>query len=253
MQAVILAGGLGTRLSELTNKIPKPLVEIGNKPILIHIIEHYIKYGVKDFIIAAGYKQELIKRFFLEFKDSQSNLKISYPSGAYQSLDVSLEEFNVSVIDTGLNTMTGGRIKRLEKYLDNDFFLTYGDGLSNVNLESLNKLHVEKMAIATLTTANIPSRFGLVKVENNLVSEFEEKPQIPNSKVNAGFFVMKKEILQYIQNDQSVLEIDVLPKLASKKKLAAYEHNGFWQAMDSLRDQKMLNNLWENGNPPWST
>ncbi len=221
MKCVILAGGRGTRLSELTNKIPKPMVKVKGKPILIHIINHYRKYGIKKFIIAAGYKKEIIKKFFKK---------------------VSIKNCDIQVVNTGIHTMTGGRIKRLKKYLLNKTFLmTYGDGLSNVNIKSLIKFHKKNKKIATLTAVRPPARFGAIKISTKkTVTYFKEKSNLDEGWVNGGFFVFEPKLFDFIKNDKTFLEREPLQKISKLKQLYAFKHTGFWQCMDTLRDKELL-------------
>ena len=219
MKVVILAGGKGSRLSELTKKIPKPMVKIKNIPIIIHIMEHYAKYGFKDFIIAAGFKSKIIKNFFKKKK----------------------KDWKVQVVDTGINTFTGGRIKRLRKYLNKErFFLTYGDGVSNVNLKKLLSFHINKKAIATLTAVRPPARFGAIKIVKNKVTVFREKSNLDVGWINGGFFVFENEIFDLIKSDKTVLEETPLTKLGKSRKLFAFKHKNFWQCMDTIRDKEIL-------------
>lgn len=220
MKVVILAGGLGTRLPEYTKKIPKPMVKINNKPILIHIINHYIKFGFKDFIIAAGYKANVIKRYF----------KLS-----------PIKKCKVQVIDTGVKSMTGGRLKRLKKYLgDNTFMMTYGDGLSNIDLRELLKFHRKYKKLITLTAVRPPARFGGIKISGPKVKYFKEKSSLDEGWINGGFFVMEPEIIKFIKNDSTILERYPLEKICKLKKLGAYKHYKSWQCMDTVRDKKNL-------------
>ena len=219
MKVIILAGGLGTRLSELTKKIPKPMVKINKLPIIIYIINHYLKYGFKEFIIASGYKSNFIKNFF------KKNLK----------------KINIKVINTGLNTMTGGRVKRLEQEIGNKtFLLTYGDGISNVDIDKLINFHKKNNFLCTLTAVRPPARFGAIKIDGKLVNYFKEKSKLDEGWINGGFFVCEPSILKFIKNDKTFLEKEPLSKLSKKKKLGAYKHYGFWQCMDTLRDKIIL-------------
>ena len=219
MKVVLLAGGFGTRLSEYTNTIPKPMVKINGKPILLHIIKFYAKYGFKNFYIALGYKGEIIRKFF---KKKISNL-------------------NINLVDTGKNTMTGGRLKRLKKYIGKEtFMMTYGDGLCNVNLNKLLKFHKKNRKLATLTAVRPPARFGAVKLKGNYVSSFKEKSSLDEGWINGGFFVIEPEFLKFIKNDNTYLEREPLEKISKKKQLAAFKHNGFWQCMDTKRDKDKL-------------
>ena len=230
MKAVILAGGYGTRISEESNIIPKPLIEIGGKPILWHIMKIYSAYKIDDFIICLGYKGEKIKEYFEQF-DSKL--------------------WNIQLIDTGLDTMTGGRLKRIQDKIDDTFCLTYGDGVSNVNLNNLIKFHNEKKSLATLTAIHPPERFGVLNLSGDYVKEFHEKHTDESSWINGGFFVFEPEIFDYLQNDSTVLERAPLETLAKEQKLAAFKHNGFWHPMDTLRDKKHLEDLWTSEKAPW--
>ena len=232
MKAVILAGGYGTRISEESNIIPKPLIEIGGKPILWHIMKIYSAYKIDDFIICLGYKGEKIKEYFEQF-DSKL--------------------WNIQLIDTGLDTMTGGRLKRIQDKIDNTFCMTYGDGVSDVNLNNLLTFHKEKKSVATLTAIHPPERFGVLNLSGDYVTEFHEKHTGESSWINGGFFVFEPEIFDYLQNDSTVLERAPLETLAKEQKLAAFKHNGFWHPMDTLRDKKHLEDLWTSEKAPWKT
>ena len=232
MKAVILAGGYGTRISEESNIIPKPLIEIGGKPILWHIMKIYSAYKIDDFIICLGYKGEKIKEYFEQF-DSKL--------------------WNIQLIDTGLDTMTGGRLKRIQDKIDNTFCMTYGDGVSDVNLNNLLTFHKEKKSLATLTAIHPPERFGVLNLSGDYVTEFHEKHTGESSWINGGFFVFEPEIFDYLQNDSTVLERAPLETLAKEQKLAAFKHNGFWHPMDTLRDKKHLEDLWTSEKAPWKT
>ncbi len=219
MKVVILAGGFGTRISEYTKIIPKPMVKIGKYPILVHIMKHYVKFGLNDFVIALGYKGDVIKEYFKKNK---------FP-------------WNVTLVNTGLRTMTGGRIKRLKKYLnDSTFLLTYGDGLSNLNLKKLIQFHKKKKKLITLTAVRPPARFGFIKLKNDYVDYFKEKSQVDEGWINGGFFVIEPKFLKYIQNDNTYLEKSPLEKVTKNKQLVAYKHFGFWQCMDTVRDKIIL-------------
>tara|TARA_A100001011_G_scaffold269488_1_gene278716 strand:- start:6978 stop:7655 length:678 start_codon:yes stop_codon:yes gene_type:complete len=222
MKVVILAGGMGTRMSELTKTIPKPMVKIKNKPILIHIMEHYSNMGFNEFFIALGYKGHVIKKFF---KGKNFNWK-------------------VHLIDTGKNTMTGGRVKRLKKYLKNErFFLTYGDGISNVNIRKLLKFHKKHKKSVTLTAVRPPARFGSIKLKHNKVKIFKEKSKLDEGWINGGFFVFEPDIFKYIKNDQIYLEREPLEIFSKKKQLMAFKHHGFWQCMDTKRDKQLIEKI----------
>ena len=220
MKCVILAGGKGTRLSELTHKIPKPMVKILGKPILCHIMFHYAKFGIKEFIIAAGYKKKILLNYFKKKK---------FP------------KFKINIIDTGLNTMTGGRLKRLREYLNEEtFMMTYGDGLSNVNLNRLLKFHYKHKKICTLTAVRPPARFGAIKIKKNKVTYFKEKSKLDSGWINGGFFVFEPSIFKYIKADNTFLEKEPLQKISKNKQLYAYKHYGYWQCMDTLRDKIII-------------
>ena len=219
MKVVILAGGSGTRLSEYTKSIPKPMVKIGDKPILVHIMKLYAKYGFKEFIIALGYKGNLIKKYF-------KNKKFNW---------------NIKLVDTGLNTMTGGRLKRLKNIIGNQrFLMTYGDGISNINLKKLLRFHIKNNKLVTLAAVRPPARFGAIKLNGNLVNYFKEKSKLDEGWINGGFFVMEPEFLKFIKGDKTFLEREPLEKLSKKNELIAYKHKNFWQCMDTLRDKKIL-------------
>ena len=225
MKVILLAGGFGTRLSGYTKTIPKPMVEVGGQPMLIHIMKQYAKYGFKDFYIALGYRGELIKKFF--------NKKFF--------------DWNINLVETGENTMTGGRLKRLKKYVGKTtFMMTYGDGISNVNLGKLIKFHKKNNKLVTLTAVRPPARFGALKLKGNSVSYFKEKSKLDEGWINGGFFVMEPEFLKFIKNDNTYLEREPLEKVTKKKQLAAYKHEGFWQCMDTKRDKDELNRIFSN-------
>ena len=230
MKAVILAGGFGTRISEESDRIPKPLIEIGGKPILWHIMKIYLAHKIDDFVICLGYKGEKIKEYFEQF-DSKL--------------------WNIQLIDTGVDTMTGGRLKRIQGEIDNTFCVTYGDGVSDVNLNNLITFHKEKKSLATLTAIHPPERFGVLNLSGDYVKEFHEKHTGESSWINGGFFVFEPEIFDYLQNDSTVLERAPLETLAKEQKLAAFKHNGFWHPMDTLRDKKHLEGLWASEKAPW--
>jgi len=222
MKVIILAGGFGTRLSEYTKTIPKPMIDINGKPILFHIMKQYANYGFKNFYIALGYKGEVIKRFFKR----------------------KFFDWNIHLIETGKNTMTGGRLKRLKKYIGKEtFMMTYGDGLSNVNLKKLLKFHKKNKKLVTLTAVRPPARFGALKLKGNQVSYFKEKSKLDEGWINGGFFVMEPTFFKFIKNDNTYLEREPLEKVTSKKQLVAFKHNGFWQCMDTKRDKDKLHNL----------
>lgn len=254
MKVVILAGGLGTRIAEETDRIPKPMVEIGGQPILWHIMKHYASHGHNEFIIALGYKGEVIKRFFLERASLQDSFSIDLETGAVTPHGEAREDWLVHLVDTGLGSSTGGRIKRVREYIDDErFMMTYGDGVSNVDLSALLSLHERTGRIVTLTAVRPPARFGGLIFEGDLISQFTEKPQIGEGWINGGFMVMEPKVFDYIPSDLTNLETDVLERLATEGQLAAYRHDDFWQCMDTLRDKRALESLWRQENPPWKT
>lgn len=251
MKTVILAGGLGTRLSEETALKPKPMVEIGEMPILWHIMKYYSKFEINEFIICLGYKGYLIKEFFANYNLHASEVTIDLQKNKISFDQKISESWKITLVETGLDTMTGGRLKRIEKYVDDAFCCTYGDGLSDVNITNLIKFHKEKKKKATLTAIQPPGKFGALKLENEKVIEFIEKPKGDNSWINGGFFVFDKDIFDYITNDKTILEKDVLPILAKENQINAFRHGGFWQPMDTVRDKKILEELWIRDNAPW--
>jgi glucose-1-phosphate cytidylyltransferase len=254
MKVIILAGGMGSRLAEETEIRPKPMVEIGGKPILWHIMMHYYKYGFKDFIIALGYKGVYIKKYMSDYSTLNSNLTINIKNGEIRMHGSSNPDWTVELVDTGLHTQTGGRIKRLAPYVNNEtFLLTYGDGVSNVDLNKLLAFHQSHDKPATLTAVRPPARFGYMKFKGDQISLFTEKPQIGEGWINGGFYVLEPEIFNYIDKDETIWERDPLEKLAHEGRLMAYRHNDFWQCMDTLREKYILENIWESGNAPWKT
>ena len=253
MKVALLAGGLGTRLSEETDLLPKPLVEIGGRPLLWHIMRHYAAHGLREFVIAAGYKGELIKRYFLDYAALNGSLTIDIASGEVRSHDDPAEDWTVHVIDTGDDTGTGGRVKRLEPLLgDATFMATYGDGVSDVDLEALLAFHRAQGRIATVTAVRPPARFGGLVFEGDLVKDFTEKPQIGEGWINGGFLVFEPAVFDYLEGDSTSLEADALERLAEDGQLAAFRHDRFWQCMDTLRDKRLLESLWNSGNVPWT-
>lgn len=252
MKIVILAGGLGTRLAEETEIIPKPMVEIGDRPILWHIMKTYAHYGFNDFFIALGYKGDYIKRYFLEYSYLNSSMTINLKNGQIDTHDNKAEDWQIHLMDTGLGTMTGGRIKRLQPWLENEtFMVTYGDGVSNINMKKLLDFHKSRNCIATVTAVRPPARFGGLIFNGDYVAHFTEKPQAGEGWINGGFLVFEPEIFDYLKGDDDGLEVALLEKLAEKGELAAYRHDDFWQCMDTLRDKYRLKELWDTGNPPW--
>lgn len=252
MKVVILAGGLGTRLTEETEVKPKPMVEIGGKPILWHIMKHYAYYGFDDFFIALGYKGEIIKRYFLDYYNVNGSMTINLADGEIQTHSKECENWTVHLMDTGLDTYTGGRVNKLAPWLNGGtFMVTYGDGVSDIDLQDLLKFHRFHGRIATIAAVRPPARFGGLIFNGDLISEFTEKPQIGEGWINGGFLVFEPAIFDYLEGDHSSLEADALERLAADGQLAAYRHDRFWQCMDTLRDVYLLQNLWQSGNPPW--
>ena len=254
MKVVILAGGLGTRLSEETEIRPKPMVEIGGHPILWHIMRHYAFYNHNEFFIALGYKGEVIRRYFLDYHYmSRELVTVELGSGKVEVSGNDVDEnWIVHLPNTGQLTNTGGRVKRMKPWLSNEtFMMTYGDGVSSVNLDELLRFHKERGCIATMTAVRPSARFGTLELENDSVVSFVEKSQIKEGWINGGFFVFEPAIFDYINGDETVMEADVLEQLASEGQLAAYLHDGFWQCMDTLRDKRLLESLWQSGQAPW--
>lgn len=252
MKVVILAGGFGTRLAEETEIIPKPMVEIGGRPILWHIMKHYAHYGFKEFVIALGYKGEVIKRYFLDYHILNSSMAVNLSNGDIQIHDKRSEDWVVHLIDTGLSALTGGRVKRLEPWLkDETFMVTYGDGVSDIDLRDLLRFHRSHGRLATVTAVRPPARFGGLIFDGDLVVDFTEKPQIGEGWINGGFLVLEPAIFDYLSGDQSSLEADALEQLAADNQLAAYRHGRFWQCMDTLRDKRLLESLWQKERAPW--
>lgn len=252
MKVVILAGGFGSRLAEETEIKPKPMVEIGGRPILWHIMKHYAHHGFRDFYIALGYKGEVIKRYFMDYYTLTGNMMINLSKGEVEVQNKECEGWTVHLIDTGLNTYTGGRVKRLEQWLKNEtFMVTYGDGVSDINLHSLLGFHRSHGRLATVTAVRPPARFGGLIFDGDLVAEFTEKPQIGEGWINGGFLVFEPGVFTYLKGDETSLEGDLLEQLATEGQLAAYRHDSFWQCMDHLRDVRLLESLWQSGKPPW--
>ena len=252
MKVVILAGGFGTRLSEETEVTPKPMVEIGGRPILWHIMKHYAHYGFNEFFIALGYKGMEIKRYFLDYYTLNADITVGLASGETQLESKEPEDWTVHLIDTGLQTLTGGRVKRLEAMLrDGTLMVTYGDGVSDINLQDLLRCHRSHGRLATVTAVRPPARFGGLVFDGDMVVRFTEKPQIGEGWINGGYLVLEPGAFEYLKGDQTSLEADTLERLAADGQLAAYRHEGFWQCMDTIRDKRLLERLWQSGDPPW--
>ncbi len=254
MRVVILAGGMGTRLQEETTTRPKPMVEIGGKPILWHIMKHFAHHQCDDFYLALGYMGDFIKDFFLDRYNLAGNLSIDFARGSIKRTEVELDRWNVNLIDTGLNTLTGGRLLRLRRWLcDGTFMLTYGDGVSNVDITKLLAFHRQRGKLATVTAVRPPARFGGLTIEDGIVNCFTEKSVKGEGWINGGFLVFEPGIFDYLSHDMESLELDALNRVAADGQLAAYEHDGFWQCMDTLRDKHYLESLWQSGESPWRT
>lgn len=251
MKVVLLAGGLGTRLSEETELRPKPMVEIGGRPILWHILKHYAAYDFKEFVIALGYKGDEIKRYFHEYHRLTGSQTVSLRTGEVQRHGSGLEDWTLHLMDTGLHTMTGGRVRRLAPLLTETFMVTYSDGVSNVDLQALLRFHKAQGRLATVTAVRPPARFGGLLFDGDQISQFTEKPQAGEGWINGGFIVFEPEIFSYLSHDSDSMEVNLLEKLAEDKQLSAYKHEGFWQCMDTLRDKRQLEALWERGDAPW--
>ncbi len=252
MKVGILAGGLGTRLSEETVEKPKPMVEIGGRPIMWHIMMHYAHYHFTDFVIALGYKSEIIKKYMADYYSLNSNLTVNLRSGKIDIHESYKPDWNVELIDTGVYTNTGGRIKRLAPYLGNDtFMLTWGDGVADINLAELLAFHRRHGKLATLTAVRPPARFGHLALDGNQIVEFSEKPQTGEGWINGAFFVLEPGVFDYIEGDETQWEKAPLENLAKDGQLMAYCHTSFWQCMDTLRDKRLLESLWESDDTPW--
>lgn len=253
MKAVILAGGFGTRLSEETEVKPKPMIEIGGKPILWHIMKIYTAHGITDFIICLGYKGYIIKEYFANYSLHMSDVVCDMRENRMEIYHQTVEPWRITLIDTGETSMTGGRLKRVRKYLDDtNFCFTYGDGLSDLNIRETIRFHLANKTLATVTAVQPPGRFGAIRYHGNRVIGFEEKPQGDGGGwINGGFFVLSSQVLDYIAHDQMPWEQEPMRRLAEENQMSVYFHEGFWQPMDTLRDKRQLEELWRSGNPPW--
>ena len=253
MKVILLCGGYGTRLGEETQLKPKPMVEIGGKPILWHIMKIFEKHNMQDFHLALGYKADFIKDYFLKYNSLNNDFSVNLKSGKIEFNDIIEENWNINLTDTGLNTMTGGRLLRLKESLKNEetFMLTYGDGVSNVDLTRLLEFHKSHGKIATVTAVRPPVRFGELIINDNKVEEFAEKPQAGKGWINGGFFVFNKEIFNYIEDDSIMLEREPLEKLSKMGELMAYKHDDFWQCMDTIREKEILECLLNSNSAPW--
>jgi glucose-1-phosphate cytidylyltransferase len=255
MKVVILAGGVGTRLAEETEIKPKPMVEIGGKPILWHIMKHYSHYGFKDFIIALGYKGDYIKKYFMDYASLNSDITINMKTGKVKKKNESDEDWNIQLVDTGIESLTGTRIKKLQPYIGKEtFMMTWGDGVSDVDLNKLLAFHKSHGKLVTLTAVHPPARFGHLDIKNGQIKEFSEKPQTKEGRINGAFFVLEPGVFKYIPREGNIQwERGPMQKLAQDGQLMAFEHDSFWQCMDTLRDKKVLEDLWAAGNAPWKT
>jgi len=253
MKAVILAGGYGTRISEETDNIPKPMIRIGQKPLLWHIMKMYSFHGITDFVICCGYKGYVIKEYFSNYFLHMSDVTFCMKNNKMEVHHERSEPWTVTLVDTGENTMTGGRIRRIEQYIKDDeaFCLTYGDGVSNINITELINFHKQQQTLATLTAVHPPARFGALDISNGKVNSFKEKPQGDGNRINGGFFVLSPKVIDLIKDDSIVWEQYPMQTLAQKGEMSAFEHNDFWQPMDTLRDKNHLEELWETGESPW--
>jgi len=253
MKVGILAGGHGTRLAEETEIKPKPMVEIGGRPILWHIMMHYSCFGHREFVVALGYKGEVIKRYMVDYCSLNSNMTINLKNGRVDLHDTDgVQDWTVQLIDTGLHTMTGGRIKRLQPYMGNEtFMLTWGDGVSTVDLHRLLAFHRAHGRLATMTAVRPPARYGHMEFDGDRIREFTEKPQTAEGWINGAFFVMEPQVFDYIEGDETQFEKEPLERLAADAELMAYKHDGFWQCMDTRRDKYVLEKLWDSGEAPW--
>ena len=253
MKAVILAGGLGTRLSEETDLKPKPMIEIGGRPILWHIMKTYSVHGINDFIICCGYKGYVIKEYFSNYFLHMSDVTFSMQENRMIVHQKRVEPWTVTLVDTGVNSMTGGRLKRVKNYLKDEdaFCFTYGDGVADVDITKLIKYHKKKKTLATLTAVFPPGRFGSLEMSNGKVAVFKEKPRGDGAMINGGFFVLSPKVIDLIKDDQTTWEKEPMAQLAYDGEISAYEHNGFWQPMDTLREKNHLEDLWKKGNAPW--
>lgn len=255
MKVVILAGGFGTRISEESHMRPKPMIEIGGKPILWHIMKEYSHYGFNEFIICCGYRQHMIKEYFADYYLHNSDVTFDFANNNNMIIHNNVAEpWKVTIIDTGLKTMTGGRVKRIQKYVgDETFMLTYGDAVSDVNMRELYEFHRSHGKKATLTAIEVSQRFGVLDLDGEVVQQFREKENVEGARVNAGYMVMEPAIFDYLEGDDTVFEKQPMETLAREGELMAYKHNGFWQCMDTKREKDLLEKMWETGEAPWKT
>jgi glucose-1-phosphate cytidylyltransferase len=253
MKVVILAGGRGTRLSEETHAIPKPMVSIGERPILWHIMNHYAQFGFNDFVVALGYKGYVIKEYFANYLLHEADMTVDLLNGDTTYLTRPRQDWRVTLVDTGLDSMTGGRLGRLSHLLTERFLLTYGDGLSDVRVDDVVAFHDEAGALATVTAVSTPARFGALSIQDQRVIDFSEKPNRSGDRINGGYFVVEPDVLSLITGDDCIFEREPLTTLARRGQLAAYQHTGFWMPMDTLRERDELIRMWESGQAPWAS
>jgi glucose-1-phosphate cytidylyltransferase len=252
MKVVVLAGGYGTRLAEETEVRPKPMVYIGNQPILWHILKHYSHFGINEFYIALGYLGDEIKRYFVDRQRLAGSMTVDMGDGGIERFDAESEKWKVHLVETGVDSMTGGRVLRLRPHLrEGTFLVTYGDGVADIDIDKLIAFHKREGLVATVTAVRPPARFGGLVFNGNRVARFSEKPQTGEGWINGGFLVCEPAIFDYLKNDRSVLETDALERLAEEGMLAAYQHDGFWHCMDTLRDKRQLEAMWQTGRAPW--
>ncbi len=252
MKAVILAGGLGTRISEETQYRPKPLIEIGGMPLLWHIMKTYSSHGISDFVICCGYKGYMIKEYFANYFLHMSDVTFDMKNNEMNVHRKSAESWNITLVDTGINTMTGGRLKKIQKYVDNETFcFTYGDGLANISITELIEFHKNNNTLATVTAVQPPARFGALELDGNKVVSFKEKPPGDGNWINGGYFILEPAVFDYVEGDSTVWEKEPVENLSKNNQLSAYRHSGFWQPLDTLRDKNKLEDLWSSGSPPW--
>ena len=252
MKVVILAGGFGTRLSEYTESIPKPMVTVGGKPLLWHIMSTYAKFEYKDFYVALGYKAEVIKEYFLNYRTLNSDFTVDLSDGGIVAHQQYVVDWKVTLADTGINSMTGGRVKRMQDFIgDEPFLLTNGDGLADIDIEALVKFHKSHGKMVSISAVRPSARFGELDINNNVVTSFKEKPQVTQGWINGGYFVIEPEFFDLIEGDSTILEKEPLEKVAQMGELMSYQHDGFWKCMDTKRDRDLLEDLWETGMAPW--
>lgn len=253
MKVVILAGGYGTRLSEETDTLPKPMIEIGGRPLIWHLMKIFSNQGFNEFVVALGYKGQVIKRYFMQYPQIETDMQVDLASSSVKTAGQTAENWKIDLIDTGHDTMTGGRLKRLRGLLDDTFIFTYGDGLANVNLRRLVEFHRSHRRLATVTAVKPPSRFGLLQIEEGKVTSFNEKPRNPDDWINGGYFVLEPRAIDYIDGDATPWERDPCQRLARSGELFAYRHDGYWQCVDTLHELRTLREIWDSGTAPWKT